>query len=117
MGMNFLKNDPSLKERRRRLRREQSDAERVFWASVRNGRFLDLKFFRQYSVGPYILDFYCPSKKVAVELDGGHHNLVECIKYDAARTAYLTGHGIEVVRFWNHEVLQEIDGVLERLRQ
>jgi len=115
--MNFLKNDPILKDRRRFLRRKQTDAERAFWSKVRNGQFHGLKFFRQFSVGPYILDFYCPDQKLAVELDGGQHNQPENIAYDAERTAFLSGHGISVVRFWNHEVLQEIDAALMRLEQ
>ena len=115
--MSFLKNDPYLKDRRRKLRRTQTDAERAFWNRVRNEQFFGLKFFRQYSVGPYILDFYCPAKKMAVELDGGQHNLSDGREYDAERTAYLNGHEIVVVRFWNNEVLQEIEGVLMRLEQ
>lgn len=113
--MNFLKNDPYLKNRRRKLRRVQTEAERALWNRVRNGQFFGLKFFRQYSVGPYILDFYCPAKKMAVELDGGQHNLPDGREYDAERTAYLSGNGIMVVRFWNQDVLQEIEGVLSRL--
>ena len=97
------------------MRRTQTDAERLFWSKVRNGQFFGLKFFRQYSVGPYIVDFYCPEKKLAVELDGGQHNLTEGIEYDAERTAFLNGHGITVMRFWNHEVLQKFDGLLAKL--
>ena len=64
--MKFLRNDPTLKDRRRSLRRKQTDAERVFWARVRNEKFFGMKFFRQYSFGPYILDFYSPAFKVAI---------------------------------------------------
>ena len=113
--MSFLRNDPALKDRRRELRRNQTDAERVFWAKVRNKQFLGMKFFRQYSFGPYILDFYCPEKKLAVELDGGQHNQLDGREYDAARTNYLNLYGIEVVRFWNNEVLGNMDGVLAGL--
>jgi len=113
--MSFLKNDPALKKRRLELRRNQTDAERTFWAHVRNKQFLGLKFFRQYSFGPYILDFYCPEKKLAVELDGGQHNMPDSREYDAERTAYLNGHGVNVVRFWNNEVLLELEGVLASL--
>lgn len=113
--MNFLKNDPVLKDRRRELRRNQTDAERAFWSKVRNRQLLGMKFFRQYSFGSYILDFYCPEKKLAVELDGGQHNQPEDREYDAVRTNYLNAHGVEVVRFWNNEVLGEMDGILARL--
>jgi len=113
--MSFLKNDPALKERRKKLRRNQTDAERAFWARVRNKQFYGLKFFRQYSFGPYILDFYCPAIQLAVELDGGQHNLPEGVEYDSARTDYLNAHGVEVARFWNNEVLRDIERVLEKL--
>ena len=84
--MSFVKNDPVLKARRRELRRNQTDAEKAFWSRVRNKLFLGLKFFRQYSMGPYILDFYCPEKKLAVEVDGGQHNLTDGREYDAERS-------------------------------
>jgi very-short-patch-repair endonuclease len=113
--MKFLRNDPTLKDRRRSLRRKQTDAERAFWARVRNEQFFGMKFFRQYSFGPYILDFYCPAFKVAIELDGGQHNQTEGREYDAVRSEYLNAHGIEVIRFWNNEALNEIDGVLAQL--
>jgi very-short-patch-repair endonuclease len=74
-----------------------------------------MKFFRQYSIGPYILDFYCPAVKVAVELDGGQHNLCENKEYDLARSEYLKAQAIDVIRFWNHEVLLDMQGVLAEL--
>jgi very-short-patch-repair endonuclease len=113
--MRFLKNDPTLKDRRRELRQSQTEAEKSFWGQVRNKRFMGLKFFRQYSVGQYILDFYCPEIRLAVELDGGQHNEPEQREYDAARTDYLHAHGIRVLRFWNHEVMSEMEGVLMRM--
>jgi very-short-patch-repair endonuclease len=115
--MKHLRNDPSLKERRRELRRNQTEAEKTFWTHVRNGQFHGMKFFRQYSVGPYILDFYCPVKKLAVELDGGQHNQAENMEYDAARSEYLSAHGIEVLRFWNHDVLLDVQSVLARVEE
>ena len=113
--MSFIKNDPVLKDRRRDLRQNQTDAERAFWVKVRNKQFFGMKFFRQYSFGSYILDFYCPEIKLAVELDGGQHNRPEDREYDTSRTNYLNGHGVEVVRFWNNEVLTNMDGVLDFL--
>jgi very-short-patch-repair endonuclease len=115
--MKYLRNDSSLKERRRELRRNQTEAEKTFWAHVRNGQFHGMKFFRQYSVGPYILDFYCPVKKLAVELDGGQHNQADNKEYDAARSEYLSAHGIEVLRFWNHDVLLDAQSVLTRVEE
>ena len=113
--MDFLRNDPTLKELRRELRRNQSDAERALWAKVRNKQFFGMKFFRQYSIGPYILDFYCPAAKLAVELDGGQHNQSNNREYEVARSKYLKAQGIDVMRFWNNEVLLDIDSVLSKL--
>jgi very-short-patch-repair endonuclease len=76
-----------------------------------------IKFFRQYSVGTYILDFFSPAVKLAIELDGGQHNLPESREYDAARSEFLRSHGIEVVRFWNHDILQNMVGVLTSLEE
>ena len=113
--MKFLRNDPALKQRRRELRRNQTEAEKALWAHLRNKQFYGMKFFRQYSIGPYILDFYCPNMKLAVELDGGQHNQCESKEYDAVRSGYLKAYGIEVIRFWNHEVLLDIESVLSEL--
>ena len=113
--MKFLRNDPTLKEQRRDLRRNQTDTERIFWSHLRNRQFCGMKFFRQYSIGPYILDFYSPAMKLAVELDGGQHNQTENKNYDAARSRYLKTQGIDIIRFWNHEVLLDIEGVLGEL--
>ena len=92
--MKFLRNDPTLKQRRQELRRNQTEAEKTLWAHLRNKQFYGMKFFRQYSFGPYILDFYCPTMKLAVELDGGQHNLCESKEYEAVRSEYLKGRGV-----------------------
>ncbi len=76
-----------------------------------------MKFFRQYSVGPYVLDFHCPMSKLAIELDGGQHADDERRAYDEHRSEYLKAHGIEVMRFWNNEVMRNIDGVLIRIAE
>ena len=115
--MNFIRNDPSLKHRRMELRRNQTDAEKLFWMRIRNRQFYGMKFFRQYSTGPYILDFYCTKLKLAIELDGGQHTHEDNLEYDAERSAYLKSQGIDVIRFWNHEVLQDTDNVLAMIAQ
>jgi very-short-patch-repair endonuclease len=99
------------------LRRNQTDAERAFWACVRNRQFHGMRFLRQYSVGPYVLDFYCPAIKLAIELDGGQHNIPEGKEYDAARSEYLKAYGIEVLRFWNNDVLMNVQGVLAMVEE
>ncbi len=113
--MKFLRNDPTLKQRRRELRRNQTDAERALWAKVRNKQFFGIKFFRQCSIGPYIVDFYCPTAKLAVELDGGQHGRSDDMTYDAVRPEYLRAQGIDVMRFWDNDVLHDIESVLSNL--
>jgi very-short-patch-repair endonuclease len=76
-----------------------------------------MRFLRQYSVGQYILDFYCPEVMVAIELDGGQHNDPAGKTYDDVRTEYLEYKCIHVLRFWNHDVLLNMDGVLAKLQE
>jgi len=105
------------KDRRRTLRRNQTEAERVLWKHLRNRGLHGLKFFRQYSVGPFIVDFYCPMLKLAIELDGGQHAEKETQEYDEERSDYLISVGIEVMRFWNNDVMGNIEGVLEKIAE
>ena len=74
----------------------------MVWAHLRNRQFHGMKFFRQYSIGPYILDFYSPPLKLAVQLDGGQHNQPENKGYDLARSEFLQAQSTDVIRFWNH---------------
>ena len=115
--MNFKYNIPKLKERRRDLRKNQTEAEKILWRHLRNKQFHGVKFHRQYSVGGYILDFFSPKLRLAIELDGGQHASEENKEYDEIRSNFLKAHDIEVVRFWNNEVIQNIEGVLCRLAE
>lgn len=115
--MKYPRNDPTLKHRRQELRKNQTGAEKTFWSYVRNRQFFGLKFFRQYSVGPYILDFYCPELKIAIELDGGQHAQDDKQEYDAVRSTYLKAQGINIMRFWNHDVLYNTESVLARIAE
>jgi len=115
--MKPLRNDPVLKQRRRELRRDQTEAEKKLWTRLRNSQFCEVKFFRQYSVGPYIIDFYCPKLRLAIELDGGQHALDDNRQYDAERSAYLNKQLIDVMRFWNHEIFSDLEAVLAKLAE
>lgn len=115
--MKYIRNDPLLKQRRKELRRNQTEAEKVFWSHIRNRRFCGMRFVRQYSAGPYILNFYCPKLKLAIELDGGQHAQDDNREYDTARSAYLKAQGIDMIRFWNHEVLQDTENFFDMLAQ
>jgi very-short-patch-repair endonuclease/restriction endonuclease S subunit len=101
----------------RELRRNETDAERLLWRLLRNRSLAGAKFRRQHPFPPYVLDFYCHELKLAIELDGGQHNLPEGRLHDKVRTAKLAEHGIRVLRFWNHEVLRDPESVLEAIYQ
>jgi very-short-patch-repair endonuclease len=94
----------------RRLRKNQTDAERYMWYLLRGDRLRQYKFRRQHPIEPYIVDFICISKRLIIELDGGQH--AEAYTYDKKRTAFLGTKGYKVLRFWNNEILQETEGVL-----
>ena len=113
----YLYNDPSAKLDRRRLRKNATDAERKLWSILRSRRMAGLKFFQQYSVGSYILDFYCPEQRLAIEVDGGQHADVYSQQHDAHRNRYLRELNIRVIRFWNNDVLQNIKGVGQKIRE
>jgi very-short-patch-repair endonuclease len=101
----------------RQLRREQTDAEKLLWYSLRNRQLFGLKFRRQYPVGPYILDFYCYEHRLCIELDGGQHYESTGIQYDEQRQAFLTSHSIHTQRFSNRDVLQHLEGVLLQIAE
>ena len=115
--MKFLRNDPALKQRRQDLRHNQTEAEKTLWVHLQNRQLFGMKFSRQYSVGLYILDFYCPAMKLAIEVDGGQHIQCESREYDAIRSEYLKAQGIDVMRFWNHEVLIDVNSILNRIAE
>lgn len=99
----------------RRLRREQTDTERTLWRALRSPQLSGLKFRRQHPIGPYIVDFCCLTLKLAIELDGGQH--AEQADADNRRSHDLAQAGYRVLRFWNHEVLMNLEGVLERIAE
>lgn len=94
------------------LRKSQTPQEGILWSKLRNNQ-LGFKFKRQYSVGPYVLDFYCPSKKLAIEIDGSQH--IENKEYDVERSDYLSTFDIRVIRFWNNEINVNINGVVDKV--
>ena len=100
--------------RARRLRRDQTDAERKLWFALRNRQLDGFKFSRQMPIGSYIADFVCRREKLIIELDGGQH--AAQVARDARRTAFLEARGFNVLRFWNNDVLMNMEGVLEMIR-
>ncbi|MFP6733295.1 MAG: DUF559 domain-containing protein, partial [Rhodospirillales bacterium] len=96
------------------LRKNPTEPEKRFWNRVRAQQLDGFRFRRQAPIGDYVVDFYCPEAKLIVELDGGQYD--GRAGEDAVRTAWLEGKGFRVVRFWNNQVFENMNGVLESLR-
>ncbi|MCX6907993.1 MAG: DUF559 domain-containing protein [Verrucomicrobia bacterium] len=101
----------------RRLRSEQTDEEEELWHALKAGRFAGFKFRRQHPKGNYFLDFYCPTARLSVELDGSQHGLPEHIQRDEERAKFLAAQGIKELRFWNHQWRKNREGVLLEIWQ
>ncbi len=97
----------------RTLRRDSTDVERRLWQALRDSG-LPWKFRRQHPIGRRVADFACPARKLVVELDGGQH--AERREADAARSAEMEAHGYRVIRFWNNDVSENLEGVLQSIR-
>ena len=108
-----MKQSKSQTTRARELRKTSTDAERVLWSQLREKQLGGKRFRRQRPIGKYIVDFVCLENHLIVELDGGQHQ--ESNAYDTARTFELNSLGFSVIRFWNNEVLGEMDGVKEAI--
>ena len=108
-------NLPEMKLRRRELRNALTTCERILWSKLKARQLLGRQFRRQFSIGLYVLDFYCPELRMAVEVDGESHYVEGAPRRDRARTAFLTGLGIAVLRVPNNEVWANLDGVIEYL--
>lgn len=101
----------SIVERARELRKNMTDAERLLWSRLRRRQVYRLRFRRQHPIGPFIADFACTQAGLVIELDGGQH--VQARDKDAARTRWLEQSGYRVLRFWNNDVLTQIDAVVQ----
>lgn len=105
----------NLKPSSRELRTNMTDAERVLWSRLRGKQLLDVQFYRQKPLGPFIADFYCHACALVIEVDGGQHYEAEHARRDAERDKYLAEAGVLVMRFNNVQVLQETDAVVEEI--
>ncbi|MEK7187102.1 MAG: endonuclease domain-containing protein [Patescibacteria group bacterium] len=111
--MKRVNNKPELRDRRIELRRNQTPEEKYLWLNLRKHN-IGARFKRQHSIGPYILDFYCPEYKLAIEIDGAQHK--ENREYDKERTMFLREQGIREVRFWNKQVNDSMKVILNRIQ-
>ena len=103
------------KPSRRSLRNDMPKAEKVLWSKLRRQQMLGFKFRRQYSVGAYIVDFYCPSVRLAIEVDGDSHFQNGAQRKDQIRQSMIESYGIRFLRFTNVEVFEHLDVVLEHI--
>ena len=106
---------PHQRKNAKSMRRVMTDAELKLWNELRAHRLMGLGFRRQVPIGPYIADFACPSHRLIVEADGSQHGEAENAGRDRVRTAYLEGQGWTVLRFWNDDVLRDIDAVCDHI--
>ncbi len=109
-------NSKHLLEKRKYLRSNLTPQEIILWSRLKREQ-LGCKFRSQHSIGNYIVDFYCPKKKLIVELDGSQHKREKDTRYDAKRTAYFENLGMTVLRFWNNEVNDNLDGVILKIEE
>ena len=112
-----IHNRKPLEDRRKHLRKKLTPAEATLWTLLKGKQLDGRKFRRQHSVGKYILDFYCPLERLAIELDGEHHFTDEGFAYDEERTNYLNRLKIQVLRFENEQIFQSPDGVVAEIKK
>jgi very-short-patch-repair endonuclease len=103
----------NIRTRARELRQQATPAEKTLWEELRNRRLGGLKFRRQHPLGPFIVDFYCPEHRLVIEIDGDIHDFQE--EEDNARTRRLEDFNYRLIRFWNQEVEQNLQGVLKTI--
>lgn len=103
------------RDRARHLRREETRHERLLWGKLRANRLGGLHFRRQAPLGPFVVDFLCHAATLVVELDGGGHTAAATERSDRTRDRFLAREGFAVLRFWNDEVLRNLDGVTETI--
>ncbi|MER9583763.1 endonuclease domain-containing protein [Mesorhizobium sp. M0276] len=97
------------------MRRVMTDAELKLWNELRAHRLMGLSFRRQVPIGPYIVDFACSDKKLIIEVDGSQHADAEHFERDSERSAYLKSSGWTILRFWNDDVIRDIDNVCQHI--
>ena len=112
-----LSNEPYNKDFRRQLRHDMTDAERPLWKRLCKKQLDGWKFRRQHGLGDFVMDFYCPIIKLCIEVDGGIHDEPDVHLKDVRRTEFLEKQGIRVLRFKNEEIENNIDDVVNRIKE
>lgn len=103
-------------EKRKKLRNNMTKAEIILWSKLKHSQIRDLKFRRQHSIGPFILDFYCPKLRLAIEVDGPSHFEDGAQEYDEERQKYIESCNISFLRFTNSDIYKNLDGVLLKIQ-
>jgi very-short-patch-repair endonuclease len=117
MRRRLVHNLESSNNRREKLRQSLTSAEALLWMNLKKSQLDGRKFRRQHSIGPYIVDFFCPECRLAVELDGEGHMTLSGAEADQRRTEFLKRFNVRVIRFENKDVFDGLEGVLEEIRR
>ena len=112
----FSHNEASQKQLRQSLRNNATSVEALLWRALKGKQVEGLKFRRQFGIGPFVLDFYCPELRLGIELDGGVHKEAYTSDYDEMRTRFLNENRIKVLRFDNEVVYNNIEGIIEAIK-
>ena len=112
----YIHNERDQKLLRQTLRNNATSAEAILWRALKGKQVEGLKFRRQFGVGPYVIDFYCPEIRLGIELDGGVHKESYTKEYDEMRTEFLAENRIRVLRFENEVVYNNVEGIIEAIR-
>jgi len=106
---------PSIFKLARELRKDQTEAEKKLWTKLNKNQILGLQFRRQHPINIFVADFYCPSIKLVIEVDGSIHEIFEFSEHDIGRSDILNDFGITVIRFTNEQILNDLDGTLKQI--
>jgi len=115
MRREIIPYNPKLKVVARKLRRNMTEAERILWKYIRKKQIKGYQFLRQWPIGNYIVDFYCPEAKLVIEVDGGQHYREKGLEADKKRDLYLKNRMLKILRVSNIDVLRNIEGVIEEI--
>ena len=112
----YIHNECNQKLLRQTLRNNATSAEAILWRALKGKQVDGLKFRRQFGVGPYVIDFYCPEIRLGIELDGGVHKTSYTNEYDEMRTKYLNENRIRILRFDNEVIYNNVEGIIEAIK-
>ena len=106
-----------MRERRQFLRKNMPQPEIILWSKIRRKQIKGYRFRRQYSVGSYVLDFYCPELQLAIEIDGESHDRADVVEYDRERQEEISQLGITFLRFTNVDIMKNLESVLRKIKE